>query len=175
MKRLIVILGPNGVGKTTVASELLRTIPNSAFVDSDYLRKMNPGENSEELIRIQKANILSVMENYLSSSIIENVVFTYGLHGHREKMLNDIISEISNYFKTTVIIVVLTCVEKENIRRMQNDGRDPERIKRAIVVSRPIYENTGYFTIDTTAISPKQVAEIVRGQIFGVQGQKVET
>ncbi len=39
---LIVIIGPNGVGKSPVAKSLLSRYPKSAFVDSDWCRVINP-------------------------------------------------------------------------------------------------------------------------------------
>ena len=42
MKRLIVIIGPNAVGKTTTAKCLVEKLPQTAYVDSDWCRCMNP-------------------------------------------------------------------------------------------------------------------------------------
>ena len=107
MKKLIIILGANGIGKSTAAAELMRILPNSAFVDSDSLRMMNPGGNSAELIQIQKANIITVMSNYFRSDMIENVIFPFGIHGHRERMLEEIISSISEKFEVKIFKIVL--------------------------------------------------------------------
>lgn len=42
MKQLIVIVGPNGVGKTTAAKKIVELYENVAYVDSDWCRVMNP-------------------------------------------------------------------------------------------------------------------------------------
>ena len=42
MKQLIVIIGPNSVGKTTAAKEIVALHENVAYVDSDWCRVMNP-------------------------------------------------------------------------------------------------------------------------------------
>ena len=81
---------------------------------------MNPGGNSAELIQIQKANIITVMSNYFRSDMIENVIFPFGIHGHREQMLEEIISSISEKFKVKIFKIVLVCNESENIRRMKS-------------------------------------------------------
>lgn len=158
MKKLIIILGANGVGKSTAATELMRMLPNSAFIDSDFLRMMNPAQNSAELIHIQKSNIFDVMSNYFSSDMIEYVIFPYGLHGHRKQLLEEITQEISDKFDLGTCTIVLTCSEEENIRRMKFDGRDDERIKRAIEFSRPKYDDIEYLKIDTTQLTPKETA-----------------
>lgn len=41
MKRLIIINGTMGVGKSSVGQLLNKTIPNSAFVDGDWCCKVN--------------------------------------------------------------------------------------------------------------------------------------
>ena len=158
MKKLIIILGANGIGKSTAAAELMRIFPNSAFVDSDSLRMMNPGGNSAELIQIQKANIITVMSNYFRSDMIENVIFPFGIHGHRERMLEEIISSISEKFEVKIFKIVLVCNESENIRRMKLDNRDEERIKRALKFSRPVYDELDLVKLDISELTPRQAA-----------------
>lgn len=158
MKKLIIILGANGIGKSTAAAELMRILPNSAFVDSDSLRMMNPGGNSAELIQIQKANIITVMSNYFRSDMIENVIFPFGIHGHRERMLEEIISSISEKFEVKIFKIVLVCNESENIRRMKLDNLDEERIKRALKFSRPVYDELDLVKLDISELTPRQAA-----------------
>ncbi|MBQ5325518.1 MAG: ATP-binding protein, partial [Oscillospiraceae bacterium] len=53
MKQLIVIIGPNGVGKTTTARKIVEQYKNVAYVDSDWCRVMNPfvfSESTKETI-----------------------------------------------------------------------------------------------------------------------------
>ena len=47
MKRLIVIVGPNAVGKTATAKCLVEKLPKTAYVDSDWCRFMNPFQFTE--------------------------------------------------------------------------------------------------------------------------------
>ena len=63
MKKLIIILGPNGVGKSTASGELLQILPNSAYIDSDTLRMINPAAHTDESIELHKRNILSLIKN----------------------------------------------------------------------------------------------------------------
>lgn len=42
MKKLILIIGPNGVGKTTTAKILLQKLSKCAYVDADWCRVINP-------------------------------------------------------------------------------------------------------------------------------------
>ena len=42
---------------------------------------------------------------------------------------------------------------------MEKDGRDAERIQRAVSKSRSVYENIGYSRIDTPHLSVEEAAE----------------
>ncbi|SCG83039.1 hypothetical protein DW1_1468 [Proteiniborus sp. DW1] len=35
MKNLLFLCGPNGIGKTTISKEIVRQLPNTAYVDSE--------------------------------------------------------------------------------------------------------------------------------------------
>ncbi len=158
MKKLILILGPNGVGKSTASAALLKILPNSAYIDSDSLRMMNPARG-DEVIAVQKQNILALMRNYFSASFVEYVVFPYGYHAHRKKMLEDMLEEPKAEFNFEVITILLTCSEKENVRRMQNDGRNEERISYSIENTRTFFDGLDCPKIDTTGLTPEQTAE----------------
>jgi regulator of PEP synthase PpsR (kinase-PPPase family) len=57
----------------------------------------------------------------------------------------------------------LTCSEEENIRRMNCDGRDAERIRHALEVSRKAYSDIHYPAIDITKFSVEEAAaEIIK-------------
>jgi thymidylate kinase len=159
MKRLILILGPNGVGKSTVSTILLSRMPGSAYIESDTLRMINPGTFNEEAIFVQKRNMLSLMRNYMSASFINDIIFPYGLHGHRKRLLDEILSELHSDYEFDVYTILLTCTEEENIRRMKNDGRDEERIRRALANTRAIYDDLDFPRIDATGLTPDETAE----------------
>ena len=42
MKKLILILGANGVGKSTTAEILLQRLSKCAYIDADWCRAINP-------------------------------------------------------------------------------------------------------------------------------------
>jgi hypothetical protein len=139
-------------------------MPGSAYIESDALRMINPGTFSEEAIFVQKRNILALMRNYLSASFIKNIIFSYGLHGHRKRLLDEILSELHSDYEFDVYTILLTCTEEENIRRMKNDGRDEERVRRALANTRAIYDDLDFPRIDATGLTPDDTA----GQILRV-------
>ena len=57
MKKLIVIIGPNGVGKSTAAKKIVEQNPRSALVDSDWCRVTNPFKLTDVTKETVKENI----------------------------------------------------------------------------------------------------------------------
>jgi len=160
MKQLIVIIGPNGVGKTTTAKKIVEQYENVAYVDSDWCRVMNPFAFSESTKETIMENIYCLLRNYLSCSDVNKVIFTYAWHGERKEIYERVIEKLKNdhiEFKQTIII--LKCSRDENIERAIKDGRDEIRIKRGMEMTFSFYDNFDYPCIDTTNMTPLTVAQ----------------
>lgn len=162
-KRLILILGPNGVGKSTVCAELLSHIPHSAYIDTDMLKMANPAEFTDQMITLHKKNILSLMHNYFHCGFVDTILLPYGIHGHRKAMLREMIADLQDHYDLHIDTVILTCSEEENVRRMKSQGRDDARIARALQYSRYLYQDTVYPLVDVTNLTVKQTAMEIIG------------
>ena len=159
MKRLILILGPNGVGKSSVSLALLQALPHSAYVDSDWCRMMNPPPTTAGELTAVRHNLLALMRNYFECPGIETVIFPYGFHGHRRQLFTQLLDALRRDIRFLLCPVVLECSEAENLRRMRADGRDEARIARALDNSRGIYENEPYPRLDVTDLTVAETAE----------------
>jgi len=157
MKTLLFICGPNGIGKTTICRAMLARLPQSAYVDSDPLRLMSPFLLDDTTIPTIRKNISDVMANYLDCSAVRTVIFSYGVHGRRWEVLDGVMADLSGR-AFAFMPFLLTCDEAENVRRMESDGRDAERIRRAIETSRDAYVGVDYPRIDVTGLSADQAA-----------------
>lgn len=167
-KNLIVIIGPNGVGKSSVAKSLLSHYPKSAFVDSDWCRVINPFPFTEVTKETVTDNIFCLIRNYLQCRDIDYVIFTYGFHGERKAIFEEILHRLEREkinFECSMII--LKCSLEENIRRMKLDGREENRIKRGIDNTFHFYDRYDYLTIDTTELEIEQVADRI-AEIIGI-------
>lgn len=82
MKKLILIIGPNGVGKTTTAKILLQKLSKCAYVDADWCRAINPFPFTDAAKYAVSQNIYSLFKNYLLCEDIEYIIFPYGFHGN---------------------------------------------------------------------------------------------
>jgi len=158
MKNLLFICGPNGIGKTTICKEIIRKLPNSAYVDSDPCRLMNPFILDDETIPTIAKNISDLIINYIDCPVIETVVFSYGFHGRRREVFEKVMQTVAKKdFK--FIPFLLTCSEEENIKRMNMDNRSLERKQRAIEESRKAFDDISYPQIDITDFSISEAAE----------------
>lgn len=160
MKKLLFLCGPNGVGKTSIGMEIVQILPHSAYIDSDPFRYMNPYVLDDRTIPTISKNISDLILNYFACPVVETVVFTYGFHGRRIEVFESVMQRISAS-EHQYVPYLLWCDEDENIRRMKADGREIERIKRAIHQSREAFENVPYKKIDITKLSAHQAANII--------------
>lgn len=151
MKSLVFIHGPNGVGKSSVCHSLNQQLHNSAWLDSDWCRMTNPFTFTDEAIQLTISNMTHMLKSYLACSFIEYVIFNYGFHGPRRKIYDEVIKNIS-VIDFRIIPIMITCSEEENIKRMIKDGRDSDRIKRALN-ARSIYDGLETPKIDTTELT----------------------
>ena len=118
MKTILLILGPNAVGKSTTASAVVQCRSHSAYIDGDALRAINPFPFTEATRKAVTANIYCVIRNYLECEDIDMVVFPYSLHGERRQMWEMVLSQLQSCgLQFQVQEVVLTCSEGENRRR----------------------------------------------------------
>lgn len=167
MKKLILICGPNGVGKSTASKALHGSLSKSAYIDSEYCCSINPFELNPDTIQLFKANISALMINSFQSACIQTVIFPYGFHGPREGIFQSVLDDLK---KLDIIYefhpIILHCELDENIRRMRNDNRSEERIQRAIKNTRHLYDRYDYPKIDTTnrsvAETVNQILEMIR-------------
>ncbi len=159
MKKLILVIGANGIGKSTVSAEVMRLLPDSAYIDSDACRAFNAQSGfNEDAIELQKNNLISLVRNYFASSFIQYIIFPYGFHGHRKKLFDDMIRELKKDIEFEIYTILLICDEPENIRRMKADNRDADRIRCAVENTRSIYDTLGLPRIDVTNLTPEQTA-----------------
>ena len=162
MKRLVVIVGPNAVGKSTVAKKIVEQYENVAYVDSDWCRVMNPFVFTETTKQTVTENIYCLLRNYLLCEDIGTVIFSYSWHGARKEIYENVIEKLRrNDIELQECIIVLKCSREENIRRAMNDGRDKDRIERGMMATHSFYDDLDYPCIDTTNMMPVQVADTI--------------
>lgn len=162
MKQLITLIGPNGVGKSTTAKRMVVQGAKIACVDAEWCRVMNPFAFTDATKQTVLENIYCLLRNYLICEDINTVVFPYSWHGGRKEIYEKVMEKLRNEsidFRETIII--LKCSREENIKRALADGRDETRINRGMEMTFSFYDEYDYPCIDTTDMTPSQVAQKV--------------
>lgn len=158
MKKLFLIGGTMGVGKTAVSQVLKYKLPNSVFLDGDWCWDSHPFFVTEETKEMVMQNICSVLNNFLQCSVYENIIFCWVMH--EQKIIDDILSHL-NTSNCRIITISLVCSEQELIRRIQKDIDDG--IRTADLIERSISRISLYQNLDTVKIdtSGKSIDEII--------------
>lgn len=75
MKKLILIGGTMGVGKTATSSLLKQKLNQSVFLDGDWCWDMHPFVVNRETKAMVMNNIVYQLNQFISCSEIENIIF----------------------------------------------------------------------------------------------------
>lgn len=162
MKKLIVLLGPNAVGKSSVCKALLSRCSASAWVDADWCRQINPYPFTNTTKKTVTDNLYMLIRNYLVCDDIQWVFFPYSLHGEQEGIFRELCERLDREnLDLQVHTIVLKCSMEEIIRRGKADSRERDRIERGIMESFSLYEELELPAIETTELSIEETAEEV--------------
>ena len=90
MKRLFIIGGSMGVGKTAACNILKTKLENSVFLDGDWCWDAHPFIVNDETKAMVMDNICYLLNNFLKCSAYDNIVFCWVLH--EQNILDDLLS-----------------------------------------------------------------------------------
>lgn len=163
MKKLYLIGGTMGVGKTTVCQEMKRKLDNAVFLDGDWCWDADPFIVTDETKLMVMDNICYLLNNFIKCSSYENIIFCWVMH--EQKIIDDILFRL-NTNGCDVKIVSLICNAEELIKRLQNDIdsgiRKPDIIERSIARI-PLYDNLKTIKIDTNNKSVNEIVDEIIG------------
>lgn len=92
MKRLILVGGTMGVGKTAACRELARLLARNVFLDGDWCWNMNPFVVSSETCEMVMDNIAHMLGNFLRCSVLDNIIFCWVMH--EQTIIDGLISRL---------------------------------------------------------------------------------
>jgi adenylate kinase family enzyme len=93
MKRLILISGTMGSGKTTVASKVFKRLSNSVLLDGDWCWKIHPFVVNDENKKMALENIQFMLNSFLANSSIENIVFAWVMN--KNEIVESVLEKIT--------------------------------------------------------------------------------
>lgn len=159
MKRVYLIGGTMGVGKTTVSSLLKQKLDNSVFLDGDWCWDAHPFQVTIETKAMVMDNICYLLNNFIRCSTYENIIFCWVMH--EQRIIDDIRTRLDTE-KCIVRCISLICHEKSLTERLQNDVnngiRTPDIIQKSIQ-RLPLYQKLNTIKIDVSSITVEDVAK----------------
>lgn len=162
-KRLYLIGGAMGIGKTTVGKLLNHRLENSVFLDGDWCWYADPFTVTEETKGMVMDNICHLLNNFLACSAYQNVVFCWVMH--RQEIIDEIVARL-NLKNCELRIVSLVSSETALRARLETDVaaglRSADVIERSLA-RLPLYRELQTVQIDVSDLTPEETAErIVR-------------
>lgn len=147
MKRLYLIGGTMGVGKTAVSQRLKRVLPNSVFLDGDWCWDASPFQVTAETKAMVTDNICYLLNNFLHCSVYENIIFCWVMH--QQQIIDSIMGKLNTGNCEVKCISLIT--DEMNLRKRLSE--DVEKgIRTADVLERSIARIPLYRTLDTIKI-----------------------
>lgn len=161
MKKLYLIGGTMGIGKTSVCNELLQLLPDCVFLDGDWCWNAHPFTVNEETKTMVLNNIRFMLNSFLHCSVYENVVFCWVMH--EQSIIDSILNNI-DLTNCEVRVISLTCSPITLQSRLENDVdkgiRTTDVIKRSLA-KLSLYDKLDTIKVDTDGKSVRFVAEII--------------
>lgn len=161
MKKLYLIGGPMGVGKTTACRALQARLDNCVFLDGDWCWDMRSFQVTEETKGMVLDNICHLLNNFLRCSACENVLFCWVMH--EQSIIDHILGRLDTR-GCEAVAVSLVCDEGMLRQRLQ---RDIDRgLRTPDVIPRSLERLTHYgalntVRLDTTGMTPEDTAEAI--------------
>ena len=160
-KKLVIVNGALGVGKTTTCRELQRLLDRSVWLDGDWCWMANPWIVTEETKRMAEGNMVFLLDRFLNCSEYKYVLFLWIFRS------DEVFNHILDSLHTTDFVLqkfTLTCDENVFRDRLKAAGREKEKIAGCLESLRSC-ETTDSVKIDTTQKSIETVARILYDRI----------
>ena len=161
MKRLILIGGPMGVGKTSVGRELQARLPGCAFLDGDWCWDMRPIIVNEETKAMVLDNIRHMLNGFLRCSAVENIVFCWVMH--EQGIIDTILSGLDMDgvdVRTFSLIADEAALAERILADVARGARQPDVLERSLSYL-PKYAALNTVKIDTSRMNAVEAARKV--------------
>lgn len=163
MKKIYLIGGTMGVGKTTACQLLKKKLNNAVFLDGDWCWDAAPFQVTGETKVMVLDNICHLLNNFIHCSAYENIIFCWVMH--EQSIIDNIISRL-DLVGCEVKSVSLICNGSALKQRLQKDIE--AGIRKSEVIERslqrlPLYSCLDTFKIDVSFLSPEETANQIAG------------
>lgn len=155
MKKLIVISGPIGIGKSSVAREMLKNLNNSVILDGDQIvYSITLNKDTEDL---EENNIMFLLNAYLQSVAYENILFVWS---RTPKQIEETIGKLDN-LPQKIIRILLTGSEcaltTHLLKDFSLDKIELGEIKNIVSTIGNFKACSSYLTVDVSGTSVEKI------------------
>ena len=171
MKKLYLIGGTMGVGKTAVSQCLKNRLPNSVFLDGDWCWDAHPFQVTNETKAMVMENICHLLNSFIHCSAYDNIIFCWVMH---QQSIIDTILARTDAAECEVKTISLIASEKTLTERIMGDVRSG--IRKMDVLDRsiariPLYQTLSSIKIETDGKNISEIAEeIINASTSGKTG-----
>lgn len=161
MKRLILIGGPMGVGKSSAARALAARLDKNVRLDGDWCWMARPFVVSEETKRMVLENIRFLLGRFLRCAAYENVIFSWVMQ--RQEIVDSVLEGLP-LEGVELLHINLIASPDALAARVKADVaaglRDSDAPARSLAYLRAFEEMAGR-KLDVSALSPEEVAAAI--------------
>lgn len=153
MKKVIIIFGSPGIGKSTVGKFLYQRIDYCQYVDVDDLWRIHPFEVNDESKKLVEKNVCSLYQAFLDHQRLETLIITWVIP------TMDLLQRIKSWFyHSSLYCYRLVASEDAYLARLNDDGREKNKFEEYLKINRQnIFEDVK--TIDTTDVGISQIVD----------------
>lgn len=165
MKKLIMIGGTMGVGKTTVCQQLKKELEHAVFLDGDWCWDMDPFIVNEETQKMVLDNICFMLNSYIQCSEYEHIIFCWVMH--QQEIIDLILSRLQLQ-QCQVYQISLVCspdVLEKQIRQDIENGKREESVLKRSLERLHMYKNLRTRRIDKTHLDLRQTIDSIQAII----------
>lgn len=159
MKKLVLLGGPTGVGKTTALRGLQGRFDRSALLDADDVWRVGSLLAVPEHRHIAIQNVTNTMRGYFEANCnlgIVSWVFA------RSELYQPVIDALSHHVDSAQLLYLVS--DPETLRDRLKARGEPDRIEYALT-RLELIQALPYTKLDTTDLNPGQVVERICKEI----------
>ncbi len=159
MKKIYMIGGTMGVGKTTTCQILKEKLDNSVLLDGDWCWDMHPFQVTAETKQMVLENICFLLNQFIRCSVYENIIFCWVMH--EQGIIDEILSKLETS-GCRIHHISLLCSSEELRKRLQKDvdaGIRTEDVIPRSIARLGFYRELDTEKIDVSHMTPEQAAE----------------
>lgn len=132
MKKLIIINGVMGVGKTVISKALYQQLEHTVWLDGDWCWMMHPFVVNEQTKKMVIENITYQLNNFIKQVEFENIIFNWVID--EESIYQEILSKLIgeyNLYKITLMASEET-ITKRILKDINCGKRDIDNLTRSV-------------------------------------------